>query len=403
MLHRALELRPDQTAELGLWRAIGRANALKHDGEPFLAAMNRAIALAPDRATAAELYAELSFESALRAGMWRRRPSRELVDGWIDRALELADPESPARARALIARCDWAPLGSAAEAREASAIAERLGDPDLRSYAWDARAITLWVSGENDLGRAMEERRFELLDQIHDPDHIADIHYAPVTGCIWLGYFDEARRLAGLHDEITSVLTPHHRIHGVAVRVEVEELVGTWESIQALEPRAEETIVGNLDTPCVRSPRSLLVCAVAAARPRRPSARAPARSGGRRVRDGGLRPRARHAAAPARARPRRSRRGRGARHRSAARPRLAPRLAAHVDPRRPARRARTTRPPGRARGLGTHRAPARISSRSISARSVSSARTSSCSSARSPPSRRSGSPRHAADTRAVLA
>jgi len=265
MLHRALELGPEPSAELRLWRAIGRANALRHDGEPFLVAMNRAIELAPDRATAAELYADLAFESALRAGMWRRRPDRELVDGWIDRALELAEPESRARARALIARCDWAPLGSAAAGREASALAERLGDPDLRSYAWDARAITLWVTGEHDLGRAMEERRFELLDQIHDPDHIADIHYAPVTGCIWLGYFDEARRLARRHDEITSVLTPHHRIHGVAVRVEVEELVGTWESIQALQPRAEETILGNLDTPCVRSPRSLLVCALAAA------------------------------------------------------------------------------------------------------------------------------------------
>ena len=265
LLHRALEFDPEPSVELSIWRAIGRANALRHDGEPFLAAMNRAIELASDRATKAELYADLAFESALRAGMWRRRPARELVDGWIDRALELAEPESRARARALIARCDWAPLGSAAAGREASALAERLGDADLRSYAWDARAITLWVTGEHDLGRAMEERRFELLDQIHDPDHIADIHYAPVTGCIWLGYFHEARRLARRHDEITSVLTPHHRIHGVAVRVEVEELVGTWESIQALQPRAEETILGNLDTPCVRSPRSLLVCALAAA------------------------------------------------------------------------------------------------------------------------------------------
>ena len=144
-------------------------------------------------------------------------------------------------------------------------LAERLGDPELRSYAWDARAITLWVSGEQDLGRALEERRFELIDQIHDPDHVADIHYAPVSGCIWLGYFDEARRLARRHDEITSVLTPHHRIHGVAVLVEVEELAGAWESIQALEARAEETILGNLETPCVRSSRSLLVCALAAA------------------------------------------------------------------------------------------------------------------------------------------
>ena len=264
MLSRALELDPAPLEQMNLWRAIGKANALRHDGDPFLTAMTRAIELAPDRETAADLYAELSFEAAIRAGMWRRRPDREIVDGWIDSALELAAPDSPARARALIARCVWAPLGSSASAREAGELAEKLGDIELRSYAWDARAITLWVSGEQDLGRALEERRFELLDQIHDPDHIADIHYAPVSGCIWLGYFQEARRLAHRHDEITSVLTPHHRIHGVAVLVEVEELAGAWESIRALETRAQETILGNHETPCARSPRSLLVCALAA-------------------------------------------------------------------------------------------------------------------------------------------
>ena len=120
ILERALELGPDEPTQLALWQAIGQAHALRHDGQPFLDAMNRAIELSSDRETTAALYANLAFETALRAGMWRRRPGRELVDGWIDRALELSEPDSATRARALIARCVWAPAGTADAAREAS-------------------------------------------------------------------------------------------------------------------------------------------------------------------------------------------------------------------------------------------------------------------------------------------
>ena len=264
LLGRALELEGDPAARLGLYRLVGRANALKHDGTPFLGAMTSALALSTDDVTTAELLAELSFETAVRAGMWRRRPERELVDGWIDRALALAEPGSPSRARALIARCVWAPAGNAESAHQAAAIAEALDDAELRSYALDAQGITSWVSGERDAGRVYEDRRFALLDRISDPDHLADIHYAPVTGFAWVGDFAEARRLAGEHDRLTSNLTAHHRIHGVAVLIELEELIGDWARIrEELEPRAAESILANLETPCVRSPRSLMVLAVA--------------------------------------------------------------------------------------------------------------------------------------------
>jgi tetratricopeptide (TPR) repeat protein len=265
LYERALELAGPVELEVELWRALGRANALKYDGDGLWNAMQNAIELCTDEQTQAGLYAELAHETAIRSGMWRRMPDYPTVDEWIETALRLAPPDSVARARALIAKGFWNPFEGSRYAQEASAIAERLGDVELRSHAWDVRGIAEFVAGRYELGRAFAERRFELLDRISDPDHRADIHSAPISGCIWSGHFNEARRLAAAHDEITAPLTPHHRLHGVAILGEVEELLGAWERIQALAPRTEEAVADNLATPCVRNARSLLVCAVASA------------------------------------------------------------------------------------------------------------------------------------------
>ncbi|HEY7196222.1 MAG TPA: adenylate/guanylate cyclase domain-containing protein [Gaiellaceae bacterium] len=263
MLRQALVLEEDATRRSELWHAIGRATALKFDGDLFLDAMQEAIRLAPDKATEAELYGELVLQTASRSGMWPRMPVRELVDGWIERALELAAPASRARAMALIGQAMWNPYGSAESAVEGSLLAERLGDAELRSHAWDARGIAAFVAGEYDLGRAWAERRFELIGQITDPDHLADIHMAPVSGCIWSCQFNEARRLARAHDEIARKLTPHHVLHGVSVLIEVEELLGVWDEVLAMRPRLEANVAANALTPCIRNARSLLVAAIA--------------------------------------------------------------------------------------------------------------------------------------------
>ena len=261
MLGRARELgAPDDVA---LWREIAHAHVLKFDGEAFWTAMEKALAATSDDATRGELYAELAYQTATRSGMWMHMPEPELVEGWIDKALELADPNSETRAKALIARARWQPDEHGTAAIEASAIAERLGNLELRSSAWDVRGIAAFVMGEYELGRAWEERRFELLDEITDPDHVADIYAAPISGTIWKGRFREARRLASEHDRIASRLTPHHGIHAVAILIEVEELAARWETIRALQERAEKAVIDGHETPCVRSPRTLLVCAAA--------------------------------------------------------------------------------------------------------------------------------------------
>jgi class 3 adenylate cyclase len=263
LLAQALPLAETRSDRTAVHRAIGRAHVLNFAGEPFLQAMEAAIAEADDERVRSELYGEIAFESALRSGIWRHMPELERIDDWVDRALAGAPPGSRARAMALIARARWNPVEGAQDALEASHIAEQLDDAELRSAAWDARGIVAFVSGEYDHGRAWAERRFELLDRISDPDLRADIHAAPISGCIWSGRFREARRLAVAHDEIVESLTPHHRLHGVSIKVEVEELLGRWDVVRELRERAEAAVAENLETPCVRNPRVLLVSAVA--------------------------------------------------------------------------------------------------------------------------------------------
>ena len=255
LLSQALPLAQTRPDRVNVLRATGKAHALGFAGEPFWQSMQDAIAQADDEQVRSELYAELAYESALRSGIWQQMPERTRVDDWIDRALAEAPLDSRARAMALIARARWRPGEGAPAAIEASEIAERLDDAELRSAAWDSRGIVAFVAGQYDHGRAWAERRFELLDRISDPDIRADIYAAPISGCIWSGRFREARRLAAAHDEIVESLTPHHRLHGVAITIEVEELLGRWDVVRGLRERVMAAVTENLETPCVRNPR----------------------------------------------------------------------------------------------------------------------------------------------------
>ena len=259
LLRRAVELEPSDAGRAELWQAIARANTLKWDQGAFREAMLNAIDASPERT--AELFSELAFWDAFR---WGHAEDREQIESWIGRALELAEPQSPARARALVARSYCCPEEAEAAALEAVALAERLlDDPQLRSYAFHACADSALAEGRYDEARTWAERRLQLLHEIGDPDHVADIYWSAIPGYLARGRFDDARRLAELHDEVTSALSPHHKLHGVAFLLEVEELVGNWGRIRELTPRAERAVEAS--TGCIHQPRSLVVCALAAA------------------------------------------------------------------------------------------------------------------------------------------
>ena len=263
LLRQAVELEPDPSEQLVLWREIGRAAALYFDGTSFSAAMERAIELSDNATILADLYAELAFQTLVRAGMWGTAPPAELVEGWIVRALELAEAESASRAQALIARSYSEYEKSVGPATEATEISERLGDPVLRSYSYDVQALTAFVAGDYDLSLDWHRRRLALVPNIQDPDHHADVYGNAIAPAIARGHFDEARRYSELLEDVTHELSPHHRLHGIAAGVELEEHLGNWEAVVELQPRVEAAVADNTNTPCVRNQRSLLVCAVA--------------------------------------------------------------------------------------------------------------------------------------------
>jgi class 3 adenylate cyclase len=263
LLRRALDLVPDDPE---LWRRLGAAAGLRYDGAEFAAAMERALDHETDRRRRAEIYADLAMTSAIRMGMWRTRPDRERAAVWLERALAGVEPGSRSHAVALTAQAFWRPQEGLGPAREAVALADALGDRELRSYAAGAQS---YVSLENMRFREAAdwaERRLELTRGLSDPDQVVDGYETAICAITAHARLDEARELARLHVDLSHGLSPHHRLHGVAITCDVEELAGNWEEIRGMTERAEQAVAANAETPCVRNLRVLLVCALAAQR-----------------------------------------------------------------------------------------------------------------------------------------
>jgi class 3 adenylate cyclase len=264
LLTRAAELADEPVVRSELWREIGLCNALRYDGEAFWDAMHRSLELCTDRATCAEAYSQLAFQTSIRSGMWRVRPRRLQVEEWVERALELADDGSMAKAQALLARANIAPELVADDVLlEAARVAEELGDLALRSYAFAARSHAAFVRGNFEEAALWTERRLELVAELDDPDGLCEAYESavPVAGAV--GRFREARRLAGQHLALARRLSAHHRVHAVSLELELDESLGDWEGLVRGTDRVVRAVQDNLDTPCVRNARGLLVSALA--------------------------------------------------------------------------------------------------------------------------------------------
>jgi class 3 adenylate cyclase len=263
LLHQAIELESDAERRAALWHQVGRANILKYDGEAFWTAMEASLEASDDASAAVQVYADLAFQTSLRAGMWKRRPDAELVGGWIDRTLEFAAPGSSARAKALLARVNEEPVGAEELAREALQIADELGDIELRSFAFDALSVAAMARGDYEESYGWATKRLALVPVLTDPDHISLVYGYTLGSVVCVGRLEEARRIAQAYDDVTRTLSPHHRLHAAYMPVSVEAEAGRWEAVRGLTARTESAVAANVDTPCVLEDFALLLCALA--------------------------------------------------------------------------------------------------------------------------------------------
>lgn len=261
-LQRSLELAEDTTSTYRLWHAIASAHALRYDSGGFVTASHRAIELAPGPRERSALYADLAHRTSLAGLMWNPPLEPQVVEGWIESALNGAAAGSADRAKALLARA-WHQGNADAPAREALAIAERLDDPELIALALRGCILASTTAGRHDEAAAQAERLEPIVRSLSDPG-LKEIVMTPALRiAMHLGRLEDARRHVEAVDAVIRELTPHHRLHGLAYAMEVEELAAGWERILALEAVVEEAVERNRETPCARNARSLLVCALA--------------------------------------------------------------------------------------------------------------------------------------------
>jgi class 3 adenylate cyclase/tetratricopeptide (TPR) repeat protein len=258
----AVSLEPDAAVRSELWAGSARASQLRFDMDGFREAMEHAVRERPSRPVAARLYARLSREGS-RPYLWKHPPPREVVEGWVEHALELAEPGSAERAAGVAAWAELDPLNRAEAAREAVELAERHGDAELLADAYEARVKLAVAEGRLAEAGQWADRKMALVPRIADPDLRSG--QCVIAALVYLrqGRIADGWRAVELHDRITTGLTPHHQVHAAAFLLLAATIGGDWAYASALSARAEAASAANADTPCQFNWRAPLMAALA--------------------------------------------------------------------------------------------------------------------------------------------
>jgi class 3 adenylate cyclase len=261
LLRRAVGLESDPRQQAGIWQRIGRACALKYDGAGCWEAMQKALDIG---GPSAEVYADVALESVQRLGMWVQEPDWSLVERWARQGVELAEEGSLTQGKALLAlsmETDELPY-----VHSALAIAERLGDLELRCQSLTTVAHFAWSDRDYDTACAVMDEMLANLSEVPNPDVRGTALLIAVFGYLRAGKLGQAAHASAQLVETAAGLTPHHRIHAACTRILVPTLMGRWEEVRARTAEAERAVDANLlaPPPCPMNTVTLLDCAVAA-------------------------------------------------------------------------------------------------------------------------------------------
>jgi class 3 adenylate cyclase/predicted ATPase len=267
LLERALALARGDGERIDVLRQVSKTHTLRYDANGFRAAAEQALALGPDRAVAAEIYAELAHYGYGRPYMWRRPPPDDLARDWLEQALRLAEPGTLARGNARLAEALARPEDEAASdaAAEVVAIAERVNETTLLAQAYEANALVATARRSFEEACRWAQRALDLAPHVADPGY--RVHQYWYAGFVHLrgGRIAAVPAIAEECARLAEALTPHDEVHAVGLQSLVLSCLGDWERLRGFATRAEQAAEANRDFPCQFNWRSLVVCALGAA------------------------------------------------------------------------------------------------------------------------------------------
>ena len=242
---RAVDLSVAEDERVEALEALAHTYLLASRGEDQYATLQEAIA---DVGHDSRHFARLAAYAAVVPTRWfgtlHERPTAQELLTLIDDGLSAAGAaDSVERALLLSSRAfmqiqGYEPMDDEgrAAAREAVAIAERLGDANVLSGALDAETSLLMAGGRYGEMHARDLRRLELVPRLTDPQEVGDAYAMAAWSAQYLGRYEEA--LAHATEGVArSQENPGTYLHCLVYRVMAKFVLGDWPG--ALDDHAE--------------------------------------------------------------------------------------------------------------------------------------------------------------------